>query len=279
MKYQRFVSLAAALTFLFVFISSGVLYFIPDRGVTGWTDWHFLGLDKQQWDNLHINLGILFLVLIVWHIYFNWKPIKHYLKVKKKWKVFTKEFNIALVVVVIFAAGTITMTFPLSFLVNIGNGIKAVNSLNDANPPFAYAEYATLEDFCTLTHIDPKQALKRLKAKGYHQIDPRQTVKSIAQANGISPHELFLTIRDTATKYLLPGDLPVGMARKSLRRLEQEYWIDLDAFIRHLKHYGIEATPDMTFKRLAKQHNLHPAELYNMLVASQHLNDLKKGEE
>ncbi len=270
MKYQRLISLAAALTFVFVFVSSGVLYFIPDRGVTGWTGWRFLGLDKQQWDNLHINLGILFLVLIIWHIYFNWKPIKHYLKVKKKWKVFTREFNAALVLVTIFAAGTITMTFPLSFLVNIGNGIKAVNSLSDANPPFAYAEYATLEDFCLLTHIDLAQAMKRLETKGYHGFDARKTIGAIARLNGTSPHALFLTIRDTATKYQLPNALPVGMARKSLRRLEQEYWIDLDAFIRHLKHYGIDAAPDMTFKRLAKQNGLHPAELYNMLIASQH---------
>jgi len=269
MKYQRFVSLAAALTFVFVFLSSGVLYFIPDRGVTGWTAWRFLGLDKQQWDNLHINLGILFLVLIVWHIYFNWKPIKHYLKVKKQWKVFTKEFNAALILVVIFAAGTITMTFPLSFLVNIGNGIKAVNSLSDANPPFAYAEYATLEDFAILTHIDPQAAQKRLKAKGYRDVSLRKTLREIARRNDTSPRELFLTIRDPATKYLLPSDLPVGMARKSLQRLEQEYWLDLDAFLVHLAHYGITATPEMTFKRLAKANGLHPAELYNMLVASQ----------
>jgi hypothetical protein len=269
MKYQRFVSLAAALTFVFVFLSSGVLYFIPDRGVTGWTGWHFLGLDKQQWDNLHINLGILFLVLIVWHIYFNWKPIKHYLKVKKEWKVFTKEFNAALVLVVLFVAGTITMTFPLSFLVNIGNGIKAVNSLSDANPPFAYAEYATLEDFAILTHIDPQTAQKRLKAKGYRDVSLRKTLREIARRNGTSPRELFLTLRDRTTQYLLPSALPVGMARKSLQRLEEEYVIDLEAFIRHLKHYGITATRTMTFKRLAKTNGLHPAELYNMLIASQ----------
>ncbi len=279
MKYQRFVSLTAALTFVVVFLSSGVLYFIPDRGVTGWTDWRFLGLDKQQWDNLHINLGILFLLFIVWHIYFNWKPIKHYLKVKKRWKVFTKEFNVALVLVVVFVAGTITMTVPLSILVNIGNGIKAVNSLSDANPPFTYAEYATLEDFCTLTHIDPDEAKKRLEAKGYRAVDLRKTLRDIARENRTSPQELFLTIRDRATKYLLPSDLPVGMARKSLRRLEQEYWLDLDAFLAHLAHYGITATPEMTFKRLAKMNDLHPAELYNMLIASQHLNDLKKQKE
>ena len=52
-KYQRFVSLTAAVTFVLVFLSSGVLYFIPDRGVMSWSDWCFLGWDKQQWDNIH----------------------------------------------------------------------------------------------------------------------------------------------------------------------------------------------------------------------------------
>ncbi len=269
MKYQRFVSLTSGLSFILIFISSDVLYLLPDRGVTGWTNWTFLGLDKQQWDNLHINLGILFLVFIVWHIYFNWKPIKAYLKVKKKWKVFTKEFNVALAVTVLFAAGTITMTLPFSFLVNIGNGVKAVNSLDDGNPPFGYAEYATLEDFCLLTHIDKEQALQRLKSKDITLSSTKATLKEIATANDTSPKALFLIMRDTATKFILPTDLPVGIARKSLTRLQQEYWIELDTFIAHLAHYGIKATPESTFKKLAKNHNLHPAQLYNMLLASQ----------
>lgn len=269
LKYQRFVSLTAALSFIIVFISSGVLYFIPDRGVTGWTAWHFLGLDKQQWDNLHINVGILFLVFIVWHIYFNWKPIKAYLKVKREWKIFTKEFNVALVVTLLFAAGTITMTLPFSFLVNIGNGIKAVNSLKEGNPPFGYAEYSTLEDFCRITHIDTTQARKRLEAAHITFATTQETLQEIARSNATSPKALFEIMRDADTRFALPSDLPVGIARKSLAVLKQEYHVDLDTFIAHLAHYGIEATPESTFKRLAKRHGLHPAQLYNMLLASQ----------
>jgi len=269
LKYQRFVSLTAGLSFIIVFISSGVLYFIPDRGVTGWTAWRFLGLDKQQWDNLHINVGILFLVFIVWHIYFNWKPIKAYLKVKREWKVFTKEFNVALVVTLLFAVGTITMTFPLSALVNIGNGIKAANSMKNGNPPFGYAEYSTLEDFCRITHIDLAKARKRLEAAHIAFPSTQATLQKIARTNDTSPRALFGIMRDADTRFALPTDLPVGIARKSLTMLKQEYHIDLDKFIAHLAHYGIEATPGSTFKRLAKQHSLHPAQLYNMLLASQ----------
>jgi len=121
LKLQRFVSLSAALTFIIVFISSFILYFFPDRSVTDWTNWRFLGLDKQQWDNLHINLGLLFLFLLVWHIYYNWKPIKNYLKEKKRLIIFTREFNYSAVLVLIFVIGTIGMVFPFNALVNIGN--------------------------------------------------------------------------------------------------------------------------------------------------------------
>jgi len=269
MKYQRFVSLSAGLSFIVLFISSGVLYFIPDRGVTSWTAWSFLGLDKQQWDNLHINLGIFFLVMMIWHIYFNWKAIKNYLKVKRELKIFTKEFNFALLWVSIFTIGTITMTIPLSILVNVGNGIKAINSLDDGNPPFSYAEYSSLEDFCRLTNIDIVQAIKKLKANHIRFKSTQQTLKSIASQNNTTPKEIFLTIKTEKTRYTLPSDIPVGIAHKSLDRLKNEYDIDLDKFLLHLREYGIETSTDKSFKHIAKENNLHPAQLYNMLLASQ----------
>ncbi len=269
MKYQRFVSLLAGLSFVIIFISSGVLYFIPDRQVTSWTDWTFLGLDKQQWDNLHINLGILFLVMIVWHIYYNWKPITNYLKVKKKLKVFTKEFNVAMLVTLLFMVGTITMTLPFSILVNLGNGVKAINSLDDGNPPFSYAEYASLEDFVRLTNLDMNVSLERLKAGGITLASTHETLKKIAKANDVAPKDIYIMIKDKETKFRLPTSIPVGIAHKSLQRLSQEYKMDLALFLAHLKAYDIEVTPDKTFKRVAKEYDLHPAQLYNMLLASQ----------
>jgi len=269
MKYQRFVSLSAGLSFIIIFISSGVLYFIPDRKVTGWTEWSFLGLDKQQWDNLHINLGIFFLVMIVWHIYFNWKPIKNYLKIKKELKIFTKEFNVALIWVTLFTVGTITMTFPLSFLVNIGNGIKAINSLDDGNPPFGYAEYSTLRDFTILNDIDLNSAIEKLEEKKIVVESEKELLKQIAKDNGISSKDIFNIIRNRDSRVTLPTEIPIGIAHKSLKRLSTEYKINLDAFLKHLKYYNIDTSSDSTFKRIAKENHLHPAQLYNMLLASQ----------
>ncbi len=268
MKTQRVISLSLGLVFIIMFLSSGVLYFIPDRRVTDWSAWSFLFLDKQQWDNLHINLGILFLVLLVWHIYYNWKPIKNYLKEKKKLVLFTKEFNFSLLLVSLFMVGTIWMIFPLSFLVNVGNGIKAFNALERGNPPFAYAEEATLRDYAILTGVSHDQLVENLQREGI-KFEERETIKKVAEQNNLTPESLSRMIETKYLKRVLPSDLPVGIAHKSLGSLESSYKMDLERFIKHLKSYDIKAESEMTFKRVAKENHLHPATLYNMLLASQ----------
>ena len=268
MKYQRAVSLSLGLTFVVMLLSSGVLYFIPDRGVTAWSAWSFLGLDKQQWDNLHINLGLLFLVFLIWHIYYNWKPIKNYLKEKKEWVIFTKEFNFSLLLVSLFIIGTIWMIFPFSFFVNIGNGIKAINAKSAGMPPFAYAEQATLKDYTILMNLEYVDVAKKLEEEQF-SFKANETLKKIALNNDVSPQKLSEMILPKNTKVMLPSDLPVGLAHKTLGDLEKEYHVDISLFIAHLKTYNIHADRMISFKRLSKEAKLHPATLYNMLLASQ----------
>jgi hypothetical protein len=257
------------LSFIVLAVSSGVLYFIPDRGVTAWTNWSFLFLDKQMWDNLHINLGLLFLVMIIWHIYYNWKPIKNYLKIKKELKIFTKEFNIALIIVTLFTVGTITMTLPFSFFINIGNGIKAKNSLYIANPPYSYAEFSTFDDFCKIASIDINRSLEVLKDHSFKIDSTKKTLKEISLENHTTPKKIYNLIRNFHTKFNLPTNIPIGIAHKSLKQLSKEYKIDTQKIISHLKKYNIKADINTPFKKISKQNGLHPAQLYSFIIASQ----------
>ncbi len=267
MKYQRVVSLTLGLSFIVMFISSGVLYFIPDRGVTGWSSWSFLGLDKQQWDNLHINFGLLFLGFLVWHIYYNWKPIKNYLKNKKEMVIFTKEFNFSLILTSLFLVGTINMVLPFSFFVNLGNGIKAKNA-NHQTPPFAYAEMATFRDFCLILDIDETKAREIMKEHNLTISSKDETLKDIAKNSGISSKEIYNLIK-MEHKAKLPTSIPVGLAHKTLKQLSHDYHIDTDRVINYLKTYNINIHKNIPFKKIAKTNNIHPAKLYNMILASQ----------
>jgi len=98
-------------------LTSTILYIVPQGRVTNWADWRLWGLSKTDWGNIHINMGLLFLISLFLHIYFNWKPLLSYLKNKaRQVKVLTPEFNIAL------AIATQNRTSPM----DVYEGIKKI---------------------------------------------------------------------------------------------------------------------------------------------------------
>lgn len=56
-----------------------VLFITPPGRVAYWTDWTLLGIEKAGWNAVHIVFGPLFVLAGLLHLFFNWKPFKHYL--------------------------------------------------------------------------------------------------------------------------------------------------------------------------------------------------------
>jgi hypothetical protein len=106
-KIRKITSLTAALAFILMVLTSIILYIVPQGRVAYWADWRLWGWTKTDWGNIHINLGLLFLIALFLHIYYNWKPLMSYLKDKaKQMKVLTPEFNVALAITVASIVGT-----------------------------------------------------------------------------------------------------------------------------------------------------------------------------
>jgi len=94
MKLKKITSLTALLSFIGLVLTSLTLYIVPHGRIAYWTDWRLWGLDKTQWGNIHINIGILFLLTGFLHIYYNWKILLSYFKTKtKQVKIFTSAFS------------------------------------------------------------------------------------------------------------------------------------------------------------------------------------------
>ena len=107
MKMRKITSLTAGLSCLLMVLTSIVLYIVPQGRVAYWADWRLWGLSKSDWGNMHINMGFVFLVALALPIYDNWKAITAYLKDRtRRMKVFTPDFNVALIVTLIAALGT-----------------------------------------------------------------------------------------------------------------------------------------------------------------------------
>ena len=125
MNIRRVTSLTALLSFILLLITIIVLYIVPQGRVAYWADWRLWGLTKSQWGNIHINVGLLFLLSIFLHIYYNWKALLNYLKDKaKNLKVLTREFNVALVLLCLFGVGTYLEVAPFAWVLQLNAHFK-----------------------------------------------------------------------------------------------------------------------------------------------------------
>ena len=105
---RKITSLTLAISGLIELVTSVVLYILPSGRVVFWSDYQFFGLSKTEWGNIHITVGTLFVVMGSIHVYFNWRPITAYIKnTAKEFTIFTKSFNIALLLSLYVTIGTL----------------------------------------------------------------------------------------------------------------------------------------------------------------------------
>ncbi len=193
---RKIASLTALISFLLVLLNSIVLYIAPQGRIAYWADWRFWGLSKTEWINQHVIIGILFLLAIFLHIYYNWKPIIAYLKNKaRQIRIFTPEFNIALLLVMICTVGAYTEIPPFRWVLSFSESIKSTAARNYGKPPYGRAELSSLSAFTSRVGMDTADALMRLRAAGIQVENERQSLLEIAKLNHISPQQVYTAMQ------------------------------------------------------------------------------------
>ena len=201
MNIRKITSLTMLISFVLCILTSVILYIVPHGRIAYWSGWRLWGLDKTQWTNLHINLGVLFLIAGFLHIYYNWKPINAYLKNKsKQMKVFTIDFNIALIITLIVAIGTYLQIPPMSTIINIGESIKDSATDKYGEPPYGHAELSSLKLFTKKLDIDLSKSMKLLRQADIQFEDETQTIIEIAKANNLTPKQLYEIIKPASQR-------------------------------------------------------------------------------
>lgn len=126
MNIKSFTSLSLLLSSLFMLVSSWALYIAPAGRMARGLGWHFLGFNKPFWKTFHINIGVILLILLILHIYFNWAAIISHLKnSNKKIIVFTKEFTVACLLIIFVLIASYFNLPPLSFIYDIQDFIQS----------------------------------------------------------------------------------------------------------------------------------------------------------
>ena len=115
-RLRGFTSLLLTWCFLVLSVSGVMLYFTPRGRVANWTGWTLMGLDKGQWQAVHMNLAAVFLIVTGLHLYLNWQVFWSYIKRRSAGLNLKLEMAVALLLTAVLVAGTIYDLPPLTTL-------------------------------------------------------------------------------------------------------------------------------------------------------------------
>ncbi len=269
---RKITSLTSFLSFIITLFTSVVLYIVPQGRVAYWADWHFMGLSKTQWGDIHITVGTLFVVMLLIHVWLNWKLIVSYMKNQaRELVVMTKPMVISALITLFVAAGTLLHLPPMQQVLDFSESIKDAAIETYGNPPYGHAELSPLKKFCGFLGYDADEALVVLKKAGYGaEISLETEIKDIARTKGVSPQQVLNDIRAGLGGNpfaSLPVTPPEGTGKIILSDLSASFGLPMDEVITKLGKQSIIAAPDMTMKEIAKKNGVGPKDVYSALRA------------
>lgn len=270
MKFRKITSLTALLSFIFLLLTSIILFIVPHGRVAYWSDWRLWGLNKTQWADLHTNGGVLFLLAIFLHTYLNWKPIVNYLKNKSRnLVVLTKEFNLAMALLLVFCIGTYFQVAPFSWILSWGESFKDAATEKYGEPPYGHAELSSLKMFTQRMRIDLAEGMSNLRNAGMKFDNEKQTILAIAALNNITPKEVYNAMKpangDDNSSPTLPQNPKPGLGKRLLKDLCAEYNLDETSVLEILKAEQIDAKMDMKIKTIAEQNQMSSVDVYMII--------------
>ncbi len=276
-----FTSLLTAVGFVLMVLSGLVAYIVPHGRVAYWTDWRLLGLSKNQWGDIHILAGILFLIAACFHIYFNWNPLLRHIssRVQQGAKLKSELFT-ALLIGLLVVIGGISQIPPLNYLLDLNGYIKrAWVPTKESEPPFGHAELLSLKALCGKQKIPVDQAVAELKAKGIKLGSGELSLAEIAQNNRQSPMEVYSVIQHLEPQIAPPPSeeqltprmveekfAGSGIGRKSLSDVTTAMGLDLRKTRVRLEKMGIVVREDESLKTAAIRNNLFPIEILKAIL-------------
>jgi len=278
---RAFTSLCSLASFILLLLTAIVLYIVPHGRVAYWTKWTLFGLEKDQWGNIHIFAGFLFLVAGGFHLYYNWKPLIRYLNDKIETGLrYKRELMISSLILLWIIASGIWSLPPLAYVADLGEAIKSswVTS-PELEPPFGHAELVSLKTFCKKQGIPLDRAMAELRAAGFKVDNPDETVGDIAESRGTSGMGVYEAIKQLEPKPKTmesggawsPGMIEeafagTGVGRKSVGQIIREHGLDHKAVYRRLKVGGIEARDGDKIKNLAKKYDSTPIKILTIIL-------------
>jgi hypothetical protein len=268
---RKITSLTLVIAGFIEIITSVVLYVMPAGRVAYWADYRLLGLSKIQWDNIHVTVGTLFVVMGTLHIFFNWRPITAYLKNKAKdFTVFTKSFNIALLLSLYVTVGTLYSLPPMNSIIELGEYFSSTANEKYGEPPYGHAELSSLKMFCSRMNINIDQANDVLEKTGIKIKDVEQSIGEISKNNALTPQELYNIIKKSKVVPANEGtafpEAPYpGFGRQTIKDICLVYNLSLAEVLTKLREAGFTVQADDTVKDASRNNKSNPMKIFEII--------------
>jgi len=265
------VSLLVAGGFVVMAVSGIMLFLSPQGRIAHWVDWTLLGATKDQWSDLHIVAGVLFLGAGIWHLINNWKPFLHHLRRKAQgMAVPRREGLLALLLLALLSVGALLRVPPVTAVLDLNETVRALWASDPADqPPFGHAEEVSLAGLAYRIHKNPADALEALTGAGLSVPDgQRMTLRAIADVNGMTPSAVFAVLErlpETDASAASPSSggpwtaaavearfAGSGVGRRTLADLAAEIGQPVEALLWRLSEAGVPAGPEDRLKPLAE---------------------------
>ena len=186
LKWRTVVSLTTTWMFLIMGLTGIVLYIVPQGRIAYWVDWHFWGLSKTDWGDIHIVTSVLFLIAGGWHLYFNWRAFLAHIRRKLVQGIRIRtELYATVLATALVTLSALWHIPPLGYLIDLNDAIKNhwIADKTD-EPPFGHAELLSLKRLCQKSNINLSQAMAELTRNTIqalcHSTTPRRDICTTA---------------------------------------------------------------------------------------------------
>ena len=277
-SYRAMTSLVTTWSFVIATVTGVVLYITPQGRIANWVVWEFGSLTKEAWGDLHIIFSIVFVIVGVAHLIYNWKPFKNYMAERAKGHIHVKRTVYgSLAIVGVFFILSLNSLPPANWIFDLEDTVKESWIVSpEFEPPFGHAEDVSLAGFAKRQFIDLNSAVEALTAKGIEVPDNKMKLKDLAAINSTTPMHIYLTIKPLERRPKLkanfkPADVEAqfagtGIGRKTLEQMAEELKLDLNTAQARLKMVGVEAKASDKMKMIAEAHDLEAIDLVKMLL-------------
>jgi hypothetical protein len=267
--WRAMTSVLIASSFVILVVTGVILFVSPPGRIANWTNWAILGLRKHEWIDLHVCFSALFLLVTVFHLIFNWRPMLNNFRDRLSRRVgFRWEWLVALAICGGVYAGIRAGLAPFSTLMALSNRVKESWDQPRQRAPIPHAELLTLAELAQKAGVEVSAVTNRLQSRGITNVSPGGVVQELADANRRSAQQIYeMILAEPAGRGGgrgqgqahgqgqgrggVGGGAGGGMGWKTLTAFCADEGIRLQEGMSRLQAKGLKATADQTMREIA----------------------------